>query len=112
LYKPHKANDIRWEAIQAVRAREGMLEMRHFRILKRLGSGDIGNVYPAELSGTRTSFAMKLMNKTELATRKKLLRAQTWSYRTQTTSVLLQCELVADPLRQSARGTKQTMMLE
>jgi len=77
LYKPHKANDIRWEAIQAVRAREGMLEMRHFRILKRLGSGDIGNVYLAELSGTRTSFAMKLMNKTELATRKKLLRAQT-----------------------------------
>ncbi|KEH24780.1 protein kinase PVPK-1 [Medicago truncatula] len=77
LYKPHKANDIRWEAIQAVRAREGMLEMRHFRILKRLGSGDIGNVYLAELSCTRTFFAMKLMNKTELATRKKLLRAQT-----------------------------------
>ncbi|PNY15481.1 protein kinase PVPK-1-like [Trifolium pratense] len=77
VYKPHKANDIRWEAIQAIRARDGMLEMRHFRLLKRLGSGDIGNVYLAELSGTRTSFAMKLMNKTELASRKKLLRAQT-----------------------------------
>jgi hypothetical protein len=35
-----------------------------------LGSGDIGNVYLAELSGTRTSFAVKLMNKTELACRK------------------------------------------
>jgi hypothetical protein len=34
LYKPHKANDIRWEAIQAIRARDGMLEMRHFRLLK------------------------------------------------------------------------------
>ncbi|XP_061357533.1 protein kinase PVPK-1 [Gastrolobium bilobum] len=77
LYKPHKANDIRWEAIQAIRARDGMLEMRHFRLLKKLGCGDIGSVYLAELSGTRTSFAMKIMNKTELAGRKKLLRAQT-----------------------------------
>ncbi|XP_047158283.1 protein kinase PVPK-1 [Vigna umbellata] len=77
LYKPHKANDIRWEAIQAVRIRDGMLEMKHFRLLKKLGCGDIGSVYLAELSGTRTSFAMKVMNKTELANRKKLLRAQT-----------------------------------
>jgi len=77
LYKPHKANDIRWEAIQAVRIRDGVLEMRHFRLLKKLGCGDIGSVYLAELSGTRTSFAMKVMNKTELANRKKLLRAQT-----------------------------------
>ncbi|XP_027358601.1 protein kinase PVPK-1-like isoform X2 [Abrus precatorius] len=77
LYKPHKANDIRWEAIQAIRAHDGVLEMRHFRLLKKLGCGDIGSVYLAELSGTRTSFAMKIMNKTELASRKKLLRAQT-----------------------------------
>ncbi|KAL2335740.1 hypothetical protein Fmac_016953 [Flemingia macrophylla] len=77
MYKPHKANDIRWEAIQAIRARDGVLEMRHFRLLKKLGCGDIGSVYLAELSGTRTSFAMKIMNKTELANRKKLLRAQT-----------------------------------
>lgn len=77
LYKPHKANDIRWGAIQAIRARDGMLEMRHFRLLKKLGCGDIGSVYLAELSGTRTTFAMKLMNKAELAGRKKLLRAQT-----------------------------------
>ncbi|XP_028772328.1 LOW QUALITY PROTEIN: protein kinase PVPK-1-like [Neltuma alba] len=77
LYKPHKANDIRWEAIQAVRARDGVLEMRHFRLLKQLGCGDIGSVHLAELSGTRTCFAMKIMNKTELASRKKLLRAQT-----------------------------------
>ncbi|KAI4350636.1 hypothetical protein L6164_005074 [Bauhinia variegata] len=77
LYKPHKANDIRWEAIQAIRARDGMLEMRHFRLMKKLGCGDIGSVYLAELSGARTNFAMKVMDKTELARRKKLLRVQT-----------------------------------
>lgn len=75
--KPHKANDIRWEAIQAVRSRDGALGLSHFRLLKRLGCGDIGSVYLAELSGTTCYFAMKVMDKASLASRKKLVRAQT-----------------------------------
>ncbi|KAK9152372.1 hypothetical protein Syun_010681 [Stephania yunnanensis] len=75
--KPHKSNDLRWEAIQAVRLRDGVLGVKHFRLLKRLGCGDIGSVYLAELSGTKTYFAMKVMDKGALASRKKLLRAQT-----------------------------------
>ncbi|KAK4434765.1 Serine/threonine-protein kinase D6PKL2 [Sesamum alatum] len=77
INKPHKANDVQWEAIQAVRARDGVLGLSHFRLLKRLGCGDIGSVYLAELSGTKCYFAMKVMDKTSLASRKKLLRAQT-----------------------------------
>ncbi|XP_041008599.1 protein kinase PVPK-1-like isoform X2 [Juglans microcarpa x Juglans regia] len=77
MYKPHKANDIRWEAIQAIQSRDGMLEMKHFRLLKGLGCGDIGSVHLSELTGTRTYFAMKIMDKAALASRKKLLRAQT-----------------------------------
>ncbi|KAA8519234.1 hypothetical protein F0562_013490 [Nyssa sinensis] len=76
INKPHKANDLRWEAIQAVRSR-GALGLSHFRLLKRLGCGDIGSVYLAELSGTKCYFAMKVMDKASLASRKKLLRAQT-----------------------------------
>ena len=34
-------------------------------------------MYLVELSGTRTSFAMKIMDKTKLANRKKVLRSQT-----------------------------------
>lgn len=75
--KPHKANDLSWEAIQAVRARDGVLGLSHFRLLKRLGCGDIGSVYLSELKGTKCYFAMKVMDKTSLASRKKLLRAQT-----------------------------------
>jgi protein-serine/threonine kinase len=75
--KPHKANDSRWEAIQTARARDGILGPSHFRLLKRLGSGDIGSVYLSELSGTASYFAMKVMDKASLAGRKKLLRAQT-----------------------------------
>jgi protein-serine/threonine kinase len=75
--KPHKGNDPRWKAILAVRARDGVLGMSHFRLLKRLGCGDIGSVYLSELSGTQCYFAMKVMDKASLASRKKLNRAQT-----------------------------------
>ncbi|CAL0301079.1 unnamed protein product [Lupinus luteus] len=77
INKPHKANDIRWEAIQVVRTRDGVLGLGHFRLLKRLGCGDIGSVYLSELGGTKCHFAMKVMDKGSLASRKKLLRAQT-----------------------------------
>ncbi|KAK4759704.1 hypothetical protein SAY87_022835 [Trapa incisa] len=77
INKPHKANDLRWEAIQIVRARDGLLGLSHFRLLKRLGCGDIGSVYLSELSGTKCHFAMKVMDKGSLASRKKLIRAQT-----------------------------------
>lgn len=77
MYKPHMANDIRWEAIQAIRSRHGMLGLNHFKLLRKLGCGDIGSVYLSELSGTRTFFAMKVMDKAALASRKKLPRAQT-----------------------------------
>ncbi|KAJ0673045.1 putative protein kinase AGC-RSK-2 family [Helianthus annuus] len=40
-------------------------------------TGDIGSVYQSELSGTRCYFAMKVMDKASLASRKKLSRAQT-----------------------------------
>ncbi|KAH9733424.1 protein kinase domain-containing protein [Citrus sinensis] len=75
--KPHKGNDPRWKAILAIRARDGILGMSHFRLLKRLGCGDIGSVYLSELSSTRCYFAMKVMDKASLASRKKLTRAQT-----------------------------------
>ena len=77
ISKPHKANDSRWEAIQVVRAKDGALGLNHFRLLKRLGCGDIGSVYLSELKGTKCYFAMKVMDKCSLASRKKLLRAQT-----------------------------------
>ncbi|MED6160125.1 hypothetical protein PIB30_048434 [Stylosanthes scabra] len=75
--KPHKGNDPRWNAILAIRARDGVLGMSHFRLLKRLGCGDIGSVYLSELSATRCYFAMKVMDKASLESRKKLNRAQT-----------------------------------
>lgn len=75
--KPHKGNDIRWDAIQCVKGKNGELGLAHFRLLKKLGFGDIGSVYLAELRGMGCLFAMKVMDKGMLAGRKKVMRAQT-----------------------------------
>ncbi|XP_057521199.1 serine/threonine-protein kinase AGC1-7-like [Amaranthus tricolor] len=75
--KPHTGGDTRWDAINAVNAREAPLGLTHFRLLKRLGYGDIGSVYLVELRASSAHFAMKVMDKTSLANRNKLFRAQT-----------------------------------
>ncbi|EXB47700.1 Protein kinase G11A [Morus notabilis] len=77
--KPHKGNDIRWEAIQCVKGgKDGELGLVDFRLLKKLGCGDIGSVYLAELRGSKGClFAIKVMDKGMLVGRKKLARAQT-----------------------------------
>eukprot|EP00250_Pteridium_aquilinum_P010322 c19299_g1_i1 orf=425-2065(-) len=82
--KPHKAQDGAWEAIRKVKAREGALSVGNFKFLQRLGSGDIGSVYLAELRGELGAadkkamyYAVKVMDKRALAGRNKLLRAQT-----------------------------------
>ncbi|TKY49485.1 Serine/threonine-protein kinase AGC1-7 [Spatholobus suberectus] len=74
--RPHTGGDVRWEAINMV-SKGGPLNLSHFRLLKRIGYGDIGSVYLVELKGTRTYFAMKVMDKAALISRNKLLRAQT-----------------------------------
>lgn len=75
--KPHKGNDPRWDAVQNIKARDGELNLSHFRLLKKLGFGDIGSVYLAELRDFGCLFAMKVMDKGMLAGRKKFARAQT-----------------------------------
>jgi hypothetical protein len=74
--KPHTGGDVRWDAIQLATAR-GTIGLSNFRLLKRLGYGDIGSVYLIELRGTNAHFAMKVMDKASLASRNKILRAQT-----------------------------------
>ncbi|KAK6926630.1 Protein kinase domain [Dillenia turbinata] len=75
--RPHMSNDLRWEAIHRVQRQHGSLSLRQFKLVKRLGCGDIGTVYLAELSNTNCLFALKVMDNEFLASRKKLPRAQT-----------------------------------
>lgn len=75
--RPHMSKDVRWEAIRHAQLQYGVLSLRHFNLLKKLGCGDIGTVYLAELTGTNCLFAIKVMDNEFLARRKKMPRAQT-----------------------------------
>ncbi|KAL6138397.1 hypothetical protein ACLB2K_063680 [Fragaria x ananassa] len=77
--KPHMSKDVRWEAIRHVRMQHGALGLKHFNLLKKLGCGDIGTVYLAELISTNCLFAIKVMDNEFLARRKKMPRAHTES---------------------------------
>lgn len=80
-HKPHKANQAEWEAIGRVRvACGGGLGLENFRLVRRLGNGDLGNVYLCQLREPRSStclYAMKVVDREALAIRKKLQRAET-----------------------------------
>lgn len=80
-HKPHKANQASWEAMRRLRSSKGQVGLDHFRLLRRLGSGDLGNVYLCQIRnpavGLRQCFyAMKVVDKEALAIRKKLQRAE------------------------------------
>lgn len=75
--RPHMSKNSRWEAVQHVMKHYGFLGLGHFNLLKKLGGGDIGTVYLAELIGTSCLFAIKVMDNEFLAKRKKMPRAQT-----------------------------------
>ncbi|KAF2300784.1 hypothetical protein GH714_015760 [Hevea brasiliensis] len=75
--RPHMAKDLRWEAIRHFQRQHGSLGLKHFKLIKKLGCGDIGSVYLAELTGTNCLFALKVMDNEFLASRKKMSRAET-----------------------------------
>ncbi|XP_030493852.2 serine/threonine-protein kinase D6PKL1 [Cannabis sativa] len=75
--RPHMSKDVRWEAVRHAVIQDGVLGLNQFNLIKKLGCGDIGTVYLAELIGTNCLFAIKVMDNEFLARRKKMPRAQT-----------------------------------
>ncbi|XP_038900984.1 serine/threonine-protein kinase D6PKL1-like [Benincasa hispida] len=75
--RPHMSKDLKWEAIHHLQDQHKCLGLRNFKLLRRLGLGDIGTVYLSELCDSSCLFAIKVMDKEFLASRKKILRAQT-----------------------------------
>ncbi|BAT79768.1 hypothetical protein LR48_Vigan04g036400 [Vigna angularis] len=69
------------EAIRRLRLHTGAIGLDHFRLLRRLGSGDIGNVYLCQIRNPvvglpQCLYAMKVVDREALAIRKKLHRAE------------------------------------
>lgn len=75
--RPHMSKDLRRESIRYVQKQHGCLGLRHFKLLRRIGGGDIATVYLSELIGTNCLFALKVMHNETLISKKKMMRAQT-----------------------------------
>nr|AML79579.1 putative LOV domain-containing protein [Neurachne alopecuroidea] len=73
--KPHMKDTASWRAIQKVLESGESIDLKHFRPVKPLGSGDTGSVHLVELLGTGEYFAMKAMDKSVLLNRNKVHRA-------------------------------------
>lgn len=86
--KPHRSSDF---AYSAIRSKKTAPTFRDFRLLRRIGAGDIGTVYLCTLRGTGSSpadqdresslssscfYAMKVVDKEALALKKKVHRAE------------------------------------
>ncbi|MQL72322.1 hypothetical protein Taro_004631 [Colocasia esculenta] len=80
--KPHRSSDPAWAAIRGLGADVGP---RDFKLVRRLGRGDVGTVYLCRLRDDHQNrppcspppcYAMKVVDKRELAMKKKLGRAE------------------------------------
>lgn len=82
--KPHRSSGSDWAAIRSasVRRKDG-LALRDFKLLRCIGSGDIGRVYLCRLPagagepGASMLYAMKVVDKDALKLKQKLGRAET-----------------------------------
>ncbi|OMO75018.1 hypothetical protein CCACVL1_16360 [Corchorus capsularis] len=77
--KPHRSSDFAYSAIRsATFARKTGLTFRDFRLLRRIGAGDIGTVYLCHLANVdeKCYYAMKVVDKEALEMKKKVQRAE------------------------------------
>ncbi|XP_052179701.1 protein kinase PINOID [Diospyros lotus] len=83
--KPHRSSDSSWQAIRsAAFRRKAGLGFRDFRLVRQIGSGDIGRVHLCRLrsggddddDGGGGFYAMKVVDREMLAMKKKIQRAE------------------------------------
>ncbi|RLM99334.1 hypothetical protein C2845_PM06G34060 [Panicum miliaceum] len=79
--RPHRSGDAAWAAIRAASTSAAApLGPRDFKLLRRIGGGDIGTVYLCRLRNTAREspcqlYAMKVVDRRVVAKKKKLERA-------------------------------------
>ncbi|XP_061371526.1 serine/threonine-protein kinase WAG1-like [Gastrolobium bilobum] len=77
--RPHRSSDPHWSAIKAATnlSSDGRLHLRHLKLLRHLGSGNLGRVFLCRLRDyDGANFALKVVDK-DLLTAKKLSHAET-----------------------------------
>ncbi|KAG8092888.1 hypothetical protein GUJ93_ZPchr0012g19977 [Zizania palustris] len=83
VVRPHRSGDVAWAAIRAASASAEPLGPKDFKLMRRIGGGDIGTVYlcrlrssvAAEAAESPCLYAMKVVDRRALAKKQKLERA-------------------------------------
>ncbi|KAK4746092.1 hypothetical protein SAY87_012404 [Trapa incisa] len=71
--RPHRRSDPNWSAIRTATAlsSDGRLHLRHLKLLRHLGTGNLGRVYLCRLRDYETaSFALKVVDRDHLSAKK------------------------------------------
>ncbi|KAL9224946.1 hypothetical protein vseg_000922 [Gypsophila vaccaria] len=78
LLKPHRSSESAFEAIvSSTAANNRPLSFRDFKLVRRVGAGDISTVYLCRLrSDEKCEYAMKVVDREALAVKKKTQRAE------------------------------------
>ncbi|KAK9714340.1 hypothetical protein RND81_06G087100 [Saponaria officinalis] len=78
LLKPHRSSESAFEAIiNSTAANNRPLSFRDFKLVRRVGAGDISTVYLCRLrSDENCEYAMKVVDREALAVKKKTQRAE------------------------------------
>lgn len=77
--RPHRSSDPHWSAIKAATtlSSDGHLHLRHLKLLRHLGTGNLGRVFLCRLRDyDHANFALKVVDN-DLLTAKKLSHVQT-----------------------------------
>ncbi|KAF0890124.1 hypothetical protein E2562_037926 [Oryza meyeriana var. granulata] len=85
VFRPHRSGDVAWAAIRAASTTSAEpLGPRDFKLVRRIGGGDIGTVYLCRLRSSSASpaaespsclYAMKVVDRRAVAKKQKLERA-------------------------------------
>lgn len=82
VFRPHRSGDVAWAAIRAASASAASLGPRDFKLVRRIGGGDIGTVYLCRLRSSAATaqeslclYAMKVVDRRAVAKKQKLERA-------------------------------------
>ncbi|EOA30450.1 hypothetical protein CARUB_v10013575mg [Capsella rubella] len=75
----HRRHDPHWSAIKSAKllSSDGNIHLRHLKLIRHLGTGNLGRVFLCNLRDSSARFALKVIDRNCLTTEKKLSQVET-----------------------------------
>ncbi|CAN8259377.1 unnamed protein product [Cochlearia groenlandica] len=75
----HRRQDPHWSSIQSAKllSSDGNIHLRHLKLIRHLGTGNLGRVFLCNLRDSSAKFALKVIDRNNLTTAKKLSQVET-----------------------------------